>query len=63
MGDMEMIYPDGSGMIFTDRGIKPAWFTKCDGCGVEHNIKEMYSIMQGIDYDVMWVCKECYKVK
>ena len=63
VGDMELIYSDGSGLIFTDNGVKPAWFTHCDGCGKEHNIHNMRSIMQYPDYDVIWLCKDCNTVK
>ena len=64
MGEMEMIYPDGSGIIFHPSGkITMATFTNCDDCGKEHNIREMRSIMVGRNLDVMWICSECNRVK
>lgn len=64
VGKMEMIYPDRSGVIFYPSGkVTLGYFTNCDNCGKEHNIKQMRSIMVGRELDVIWLCSECNKVK
>lgn len=64
VGEMEMIYSDGSGVIFHPSGkVTLGYFVDCDNCGKEHNIRTMRSIMVGRDLDVIWLCSECNKVK
>lgn len=63
MGDMEMIWADGSGIQFTENGITSQHYAPCDSCYKMTPLYNLRSMLLGLELDAIWLCKECHKVK
>ena len=55
MGDMEMIFPDGSGIEFNDEGVDLVFYDYCDGCNKSTKLQEILPANK----DELWLCKAC----
>lgn len=59
MGDMEIIYPDGSGITIRSNGdVEASSFDHCDRCGKMMNLATgKHIIIDG--QSVTWLCAQC----
>lgn len=63
MGTSEIIYPDGSGIEFTDTAITAQHYVRCDSCNKMTKLSDIRNYLVGAEYVAIWICKECNKVK
>ena len=60
MGDMEMIFPDNSGIVFTEEGVEPEVYDYCDKCGKLINDRYLFRYPHN-GVDLIWIRRNCYK--